>query len=143
MGRGESVQLRDPGRVVEVALLHEALRDASVAIRQRERMAEGERAAFERENHALQAADTAKDEFIAMLSHELRNPLAALTTAVHLLKLAKVSDPLALQARDVADRFRSTQSRRRCARTEHASSRSSPICSITPSSSPRRTAGSA
>jgi len=33
----------------------------------------------------LRAADRAKDEFLAMLSHELRNPLTALTTAAGLL----------------------------------------------------------
>ncbi|HTU60665.1 MAG TPA: GAF domain-containing protein, partial [Polyangiales bacterium] len=33
------------------------------------------------------AANTAKDEFLAMLGHELRNPLAPIITAVELLKL--------------------------------------------------------
>jgi|GEM_PF-2170678 len=33
------------------------------------------------------AANTAKDEFLAMLGHELRNPLAPIVTAVDLLKL--------------------------------------------------------
>jgi signal transduction histidine kinase len=33
----------------------------------------------------LAEADRRKDEFLAMLAHELRNPLAALTTALHLL----------------------------------------------------------
>jgi signal transduction histidine kinase len=34
-----------------------------------------------------EAANRAKDEFIAMLSHELRNPLAPILTAIELLKL--------------------------------------------------------
>jgi PAS domain S-box-containing protein len=33
----------------------------------------------------LQAADQRKDEFLAMLAHELRNPLAAITTGLHAL----------------------------------------------------------
>lgn len=37
--------------------------------------------------HALVEADRRKDEFIAMLSHELRNPLAPLRNALHLLRL--------------------------------------------------------
>jgi signal transduction histidine kinase/DNA-binding response OmpR family regulator len=44
----------------------------------------------ERERAALVAAEEAsraKDDFLAMLGHELRNPLAPIATAVHLLKL--------------------------------------------------------
>ncbi len=40
---------------------------------------------------SLQAADRRKDQFLAILGHELRNPLAPLTNAVHLLK-AKGAD---------------------------------------------------
>ncbi len=35
----------------------------------------------------LRAADQRKDEFLAMLAHELRNPLAPISTGAHLLKL--------------------------------------------------------
>jgi signal transduction histidine kinase/CheY-like chemotaxis protein len=45
-------------------------------------------AAFQREHEARVAAETAskaKDEFLAMLGHELRNPLAAITNASHLI----------------------------------------------------------
>jgi PAS domain S-box-containing protein len=45
--------------------------------------AETERAA----RLAAEQASRAKDEFLAMLSHELRNPLAPIVTALHLLKL--------------------------------------------------------
>ena len=41
---------------------------------------------------ALKQADRRKDEFLAMLAHELRNPLAPINTASHLLKLS-ASDP--------------------------------------------------
>lgn len=47
-------------------------------------------ALLEREQAArrdAEAANRAKDEFIAMLSHELRNPLAPILTAVELLRL--------------------------------------------------------
>ncbi len=39
--------------------------------------------------HALQQADRAKDQFLAVLGHELRNPLAALSTALELLDRAR------------------------------------------------------
>ncbi|MBA3817510.1 MAG: PAS domain S-box protein [Deltaproteobacteria bacterium] len=45
--------------------------------------AERERAA----RLAAEEASRAKDDFLAMLGHELRNPLAPIATAVHLLKL--------------------------------------------------------
>lgn len=39
-----------------------------------------------RKTEALAAADRAKDEFLAMLGHELRNPLGAISNAVYLLR---------------------------------------------------------
>ncbi|HEY4012082.1 MAG TPA: ATP-binding protein [Polyangiaceae bacterium] len=41
---------------------------------------------------ALREADKQKDDFLAMLGHELRNPLAPISTAVHLLKLRGKED---------------------------------------------------
>ncbi len=47
-----------------------------------------------------------KDEFLAMLSHELRNPLAPIRSALHLLQLQQRTDidPIQRQAMDVIDR---------------------------------------
>ena len=104
MGRGEEIDVRDVGRSAEVTRRHDALRDASVAIRQRHALVEDEKGAVERERVALQASDRAKDQFIAMLSHDLRNPIGALTSAIHLLKVMDATDPAFTQARDVAER---------------------------------------
>lgn len=41
---------------------------------------------------ALREADRQKDDFLAMLGHELRHPLAPIATAVHLLKLRGKED---------------------------------------------------
>ncbi|HZW13348.1 MAG TPA: ATP-binding protein [Noviherbaspirillum sp.] len=40
-----------------------------------------------RSNHEREEANRAKDEFLAMLGHELRNPLAPIVTALELIKL--------------------------------------------------------
>lgn len=53
---------------------------------------------------ALTDLDRRKDEFLAMLSHELRNPLAPIINAVHLLRLQKDEDPVQQQARGVIER---------------------------------------
>jgi two-component system, sensor histidine kinase len=53
---------------------------------------------------ALKEADRAKDEFLAMLSHELRNPLAALTSSAHVLKVVPPSSADAIKARGVVER---------------------------------------
>jgi PAS domain S-box-containing protein len=47
-----------------------------------------------------------KDEFLAMLSHELRNPLAPIRSAVHLLKLHERGgeNPIQQQAREIIER---------------------------------------
>jgi PAS domain S-box-containing protein len=48
--------------------------------------------------------DQRKDEFLAMLSHELRNPLAAIANAVTLLSPQKKEDPLMFQACSIIER---------------------------------------
>lgn len=45
-----------------------------------------------------------KDEFLAMLSHELRNPLAPIQNAVHILRLKHDDDPIQQQARTIIER---------------------------------------
>ena len=45
--------------------------------------------------------DRRKDEFLAMLAHELRNPLAALSNAVQILKAKGPAEPTLVWARDV------------------------------------------
>ncbi len=53
---------------------------------------------------SIQEADRRKDEFLAMLAHELRNPLAPIRNAVQWMRLAGASEPDLRQARDLIDR---------------------------------------
>ncbi|HEX6212660.1 MAG TPA: ATP-binding protein [Methylomirabilota bacterium] len=58
----------------------------------------------QRVEHTLREADRRKNEFLAMLGHELRNPLAAISGAVRLLEHAGALEPKAAWARDVIAR---------------------------------------
>ena len=53
---------------------------------------------------ALRDADRRKDEFIAMLGHELRNPLGPIRNAVQILNVVAAHEPSARQARQMIDR---------------------------------------
>jgi PAS domain S-box-containing protein len=60
---------------------------------------------------ALVEADRRKDEFLAMLAHELRNPLAPIRTSIALMRTRPAVDPLMLKCRDVIDRQASHMAR--------------------------------
>lgn len=53
---------------------------------------------------ALRDADRRKDEFLAMLAHELRNPLAPIRNGLQLLQMRGVTAPMAEQARSMMER---------------------------------------
>lgn len=52
----------------------------------------------------IQEGDRRKNEFLAMLAHELRNPLAPIRNAVQVLRLIGLKEPTVCQARDMIDR---------------------------------------
>src|SRR5262249_24702263 len=52
----------------------------------------------------IQEGDRRKSEFLAMLAHELRNPLAPIRNAVQVLRLIGLKEPTLCQARDMIDR---------------------------------------
>ena len=83
----------------EIGRLAAALDEMAENLQQKE----AQRSLAERE---LRAADQRKDEFLAMLAHELRNPLAPISTGAHLLKLlhsdnAQITQTCAIIARQV------------------------------------------
>jgi signal transduction histidine kinase/ActR/RegA family two-component response regulator len=104
IGSGDRAIEVVPGEVDEVGDVATALRDADVVVRERQSL-------IQRERDAMQAADRAKDEFIAALSHELRNPLAAMSAASHVLRIAEPSAAAATDARGVIERQTSHMSR--------------------------------
>lgn len=86
----------DP-HVQEMFEVASALEDAAASLQERELLRQ-------REQAALLAADKAKDEFLAMLGHELRNPLSSIVASAHVLRLSKPGAAAALQAHEVIDR---------------------------------------
>jgi signal transduction histidine kinase/CheY-like chemotaxis protein len=97
--------------IFEVDRLNDALVDAGVQLGRaqefrRSALAERE-ALLAREQQARESAERqnrAKDEFLAMLGHELRNPLAPIQTAAHLLKLPNIKPEKIAYASDVISR---------------------------------------
>lgn len=57
-----------------------------------------------RKSEALEESARRMNEFLAMLSHELRNPLAPIRNAIELMKMKSVSDQLLEWSRDVIGR---------------------------------------
>jgi PAS domain S-box-containing protein len=58
----------------------------------------------ERAHAQAEAESRAKDEFFAMLGHELRNPLGAITTALHVIELCGPLDERSAEARAIIGR---------------------------------------
>jgi signal transduction histidine kinase/ActR/RegA family two-component response regulator len=57
-----------------------------------------------RTTEALQDASRNKDEFLAMLAHELRNPLAPISAAAQILTMGRADQALTLKAGAIIDR---------------------------------------
>jgi PAS domain S-box-containing protein len=107
------VPIRKAGRVVAAMIVHTDrprrwdFQDVEVVQQVASRCWESmERARVERERASLleaaEAANRAKDEFLAMLGHELRNPLSPILTAVQLMRLR--GESAAETARTVIER---------------------------------------
>ena len=96
-------------RPMRIAALLSAVRSALRARRRqyesRRQLLELERAAQQllASEHELREAHARKDEFLATLAHELRNPLAPIRNAVHLLR-RRAPDPALEPLHDIIDR---------------------------------------
>ena len=88
----------------ELEALNETLAQANFELAQANRTLQEEVSVRMRAQNALEAADRRKDDFLAMLSHELRNPLAAIEGAVQLMRRKSIDDPELAWVRDVLTR---------------------------------------
>jgi len=83
-------------QIGEVLAIHQGLRQT--AARARDAVARA-RAVL-----ALRETDRRKDEFLAMLAHELRNPLAPISSAAELLRLGQLDEARVCKASNIISR---------------------------------------
>jgi signal transduction histidine kinase len=88
----------------ELQMLNRDLQRANTELEQANRTLQNEVAERSRVERALKEADRHKDEFLAMLAHELRNPLAPILNAVQLMRKRPLGDPQLVWSRDVIER---------------------------------------
>lgn len=89
-------------RELEAVNVH--LQRANAELEQANRTLQNEVAERARVEQALKEADRHKDEFLAMLAHELRNPLAPILNAVQLMRMRPMTDPQLTWSREVIAR---------------------------------------
>ncbi len=113
----ETVRVAKTGRRIHVALTISPIRDAGGAIVGASKIArditerkasEGAQQRFigelKRAEEALREGDRRKDEFLAVLAHELRNPLAPIRYAVAMAKKEESTDAHRTQAQAIIER---------------------------------------
>jgi PAS domain S-box-containing protein len=108
--RGELVNRRKDGTVYTEEMGITPLRDEQgkvthyIAIKQDVTARKRAELALAQANERLVEADRRKDEFLGVLSHELRNPLAPIRNAIHILKRAPDGSDQAARAKAVIER---------------------------------------
>jgi signal transduction histidine kinase/CheY-like chemotaxis protein len=97
---GNVTLVERPTRVTAlVSTVHTALRARERQYQARDYLLERERTA-----ETLRQADRRKDEFLAILAHELRNPLAPIRNSLQILRLTAASDPAAERVCEMMER---------------------------------------
>ncbi len=106
----ETVRVARDGRRLDVSLTVSPIRDAEGRVIGASKIARDvtERKRVEQELEAaaaaLREADRHKDEFLALLAHELRNPLAPLRAGLQVMRMAAGDAALVARTRDMMDR---------------------------------------
>jgi PAS domain S-box-containing protein len=106
----ETVRQAKDGRLIDISLMISPVRDAEGQIIGASKIArditEQKQAGevLRRAVEALQEADRRKDEFLAVLAHELRNPLAPLRNGLQVMRLAAGDAALVASTREMMER---------------------------------------
>jgi signal transduction histidine kinase/ActR/RegA family two-component response regulator len=106
MGEGLEHERAPVRGSAEVASLAEAINRMLDRLNEQHSALRNEREKLKQLTVALQAADRRKDDFLAMLAHELRNPLAPISTGAELLRLLSADPRVADTAEVIARQVR-------------------------------------
>jgi PAS domain S-box-containing protein len=99
----ETVRVSKTGRLIDLSLTISPIRDATGRIVGASKIAR-DITDQKRTQEALRDADRRKDEFLALLAHELRNPLAPLRNGLEIMRLAGADSNAATRARGMMER---------------------------------------
>jgi PAS domain S-box-containing protein len=99
----ETVRVSKQGKRINISLTVSPIRDAGGRIIGASKIAR-DITDRKRTAEALRESDRRKDEFIALLAHELRNPLAALRNGLHVIRLASHDINCVAKTREMMER---------------------------------------
>ncbi|HEX3870501.1 MAG TPA: PAS domain S-box protein, partial [Pirellulales bacterium] len=99
----ETVRITKDGRRLDISLSVSPIRDAQGKVFGASKVAHDitQRKQVE---ETLREADRRKDEFLAILAHELRNPLAPIRNSLHILRLTSQNNPGAQRVSEMMER---------------------------------------
>jgi signal transduction histidine kinase len=100
----ERQELANRDLAAEIAAKHAAQGELQRAYTDLEKRVHERTEDLAKSEEALRSADRRKDEFLAMLGHELRNPLAPIRNALELIDKPGVSDSVVMWGRNVIHR---------------------------------------
>ncbi|HET7729170.1 MAG TPA: ATP-binding protein [Usitatibacter sp.] len=104
LARGDEPPPEAGAGIAEVREVAAAFQRAGTTLRERERALNAALEGEQRARLEAEQASHAKDEFLAMLGHELRNPLNAITSAVAVMDRSGAEGEQGLRAREIIGR---------------------------------------
>jgi signal transduction histidine kinase len=104
LAAGGEMPPHEPSEVEEVEKVERAFREAGARLSERQEALNDALAREQQARRDAEQANRAKDEFLAMLGHELRNPLNAIAGATAVLAHGSATPEQAARAREVIQR---------------------------------------